>query len=102
MKKIFTVFTGQKWGFSQIRSTLIFIAVLGFLVTGNSIASAEMFIYPAQGQSNSIGKNLNVTNGRNSRRALIRIVWQLTYSQCKLNNVAELLEELREGPQLAL
>ena len=51
MKKIFTAFTGQKRGFSQIRSTLIFIAILGFSVTSNSIAWAEMFIYPAQGQS---------------------------------------------------
>ncbi|MDR4505750.1 MAG: glycine zipper domain-containing protein [Candidatus Scalindua sp.] len=51
MIQYFADFSGKKWGFRQICSTLIFTAVFCFLITGNSNASAEMFIYPAQGQS---------------------------------------------------
>ncbi len=50
MKMFFTLFVNQKWGFSQIRNVLIFAAILGCFVTSSRV-SAQMFVYPAKGQS---------------------------------------------------
>ena len=51
MKKFFTPFVNQKWGFSQIRNVLIFTAILGFFITNTSVMFADFFVYPAKGQS---------------------------------------------------
>lgn len=50
MKKFFPVFTDQKRGF-RMRNVLMLTAIFACFTAGNSMVSAEMFIYPAQGQS---------------------------------------------------
>ena len=50
MKKFLVVFTDQKRRF-RMRNVLMFIAIFACFIAGNGMVSAEMFIYPAQGQS---------------------------------------------------